>query len=683
MAYPSTIYFILSDDIKEDEGYELIVRSGKIILKAKNSSGLFYGVQTLRQMLPKEIESAFPNNKTAWVIKNVDIKDAPRFEYRGMHLDVSRSFFPVKFIKKYIDLIAFHKMNKFHWHLTDNQGWRLEIKAYPKLTEIGSRRTATVVGHTLDRNRLYDGKIHKGFYTQKEVREMIKYAAERHVEIIPEIDIPGHGTPMIAAYPELSCKKHDKPLDVTRDFGIFLEVLCPTEVTFNFLDGVFKEVAELFPSKYIHIGGDEVLKDEWASCASCKVLMKKNNLKDLHELQSYFVRRVEKIVNGYGRTIIGWDEILEGGMNKSAVIMSWRGMKGGITAAKGGHDVIMTPATHVYFDQYQSLSTDEPMSIHAISELKNVYSFNPHAPELSEKERSFIKGAQGNVWSEYIHDGKRVEYAVLPRMSALSEVIWSPHKKQNWQGFLGRLEGLFDRFDAMNLTASRAVYKVKITGDITPKGDMKMTLGVEGKNTIIRYTLDGSKPTWKSKIYKAPLVFSKSVTVRAVGQNTITGALYGDSILSFSQHLAFGKKIMVGAAVGSSILTDGLLGRDRIFQNAEWQSVWGKDFIGIIDLENSTGVHEVSVGMNAGLYRQLYPAKSFEILTSNDQKTWVSRGKLTAAQIENMGSVLTVKFKKAKARYVKLIAENNGKYFSPQYQEMRDTALHIDEISVK
>ncbi len=682
-ADKNTIIFKLSGTIKKAEGYEVLIEHDRVILTARNPSGLFYAVQTLRQMLPKEIESSFPNNTAAWVLSNVAISDAPRFEYRGMHLDVARSFFPVKFIKKYIDLIAFHKMNKFHWHLTDNQGWRIEIKAYPKLTEIGSIRKETVVGHTLDRNRLYDGKVHKGFYSQEEIKEIVKYAADRFIEIIPEIDIPGHGTAMIAAYPELSCKKDLGEVKVTQDYGIFLEVLCPTEVTFKFLEGVFKEIAELFPSKYIHIGGDEVLKDEWADCASCQILMKKNDLKDLHELQSYFVKRTEKIVAAYGRTIIGWDEILEGGMNKSAVIMSWRGMKGGIKAAKHGHDVIMTPSSHVYFDQYQSLSLDEPMSIHGFSNLKNIYHFNPISPELTAAEAKYIKGAQGNVWSEYIHDGARVEHAVLPRMSALSEVLWSPVKSQNWQSFLARIDPLLSRFDFMGLQASRAVYKVAAFATLLPNNDLKMTLNVEGQNMIIRYTADGSKPTWKSKIYKKPLVLNKSATIRALGQNTKTGQVFGDTLLSFDHHKALGKKIIINARRSSAILTDGLLARDRIFQNAEWQGVGGKDFIGTIDLEKPQEISEVSAGMNAGLYRQLYPAKSFEVLTSNDRKGWTSQGKLSEDEILAMGSKIILKFKPTKARYIKFIAENNGQYFSPQYQKMKDTGLYIDEISVK
>ena len=453
------IFLSLDNAISGDEGYTLSVTKDQVIIKAKKPAGLFYGVQTLRQLMPTEIESKSKLDQS-WKIAAVEIEDNPRFKYRGMHLDVARHFFPVDFVKEYIDLIAMHKMNTMHWHLTEDQGWRIEIKQYPKLTEIGAWRKETLIGHGGAKleDMTFDGKRYGGFYTQEEVKEIVAYAKERFVTVIPEIEMPGHSLGALAAYPELGCT--DGPFEVATRWGVFNDVYCPKEETFKFLENVLTEVFELFPSKYVHIGGDECPKKAWEESAFCQDLIKKEGLKDEHELQSYFITRMEKFINSKGRAIIGWDEILEGGLAPNATVMSWRGIKGGIEAAKQGHDVIMTPGSHCYFDHYQTEDKEnEPLAIGGFTSVEKVYSYEPVPEELTAEEAKYILGAQANVWSEYIKTPAHAEYMVLPRMTALAEVVWSPKSSRDWSGFTQRMDAQFKRFDELGFNYAKHMIK--------------------------------------------------------------------------------------------------------------------------------------------------------------------------------------------------------------------------------
>ncbi len=427
------------------EGYRLNVTSDAVTVEAKTPAGLFYGLQTLTQLL-------FGDHTSGWSVPVVQIVDAPRFAYRGMHLDVGRHFFPVAFVKKYIDLLAMYKMNKFHWHLTEDQGWRIEIKKYPKLTEIGAYRQETVMGKNFERfDRPYvgDGKPHGGFYTQDEVREVVAYARARYIDVIPEIEMPGHATAALAAYPEFACT--DGPFDVPTTWGIFEDVFCPKEETFQFLEDVLTEVIALFPSQYIHIGGDEVPKVRWQESEVAQEVISREGLADEDELQSYFIKRIESFLQAQGRRLIGWDEILEGGLAPDATVMSWRGMEGGIEAARQGHDVIMTPTSHCYFDYYQADPEQEPLAIRGLTPLEKVYSFEPVPEMLSAEDAEHILGAQGNVWTEYMATTDYVEYMVFPRMLALSEVVWSPPDLRNWEGFVQRLPDHLRHLDALGV----------------------------------------------------------------------------------------------------------------------------------------------------------------------------------------------------------------------------------------
>lgn len=439
---------------ENEEAYKLSVTPERIVITAPTPHGIFYGIQTLRQLLPPQIEyedpSLVPQN-IKWTIPVIEIYDYPRFEYRGMHLDVCRHFFPVKFIKHYLDLMAMYKMNRFHWHLTDDQGWRIEIKQYPKLTKVGAWRDSTLIGpYGTDR---YEHERYGGFYTQEEIREVVEYAADRYITVIPEIEMPGHASAALASYPWLGCNP-DKGYHVQSTWGVFEEIYCPSERTFTFLENVLTEVMALFPSEYIHIGGDEAPKTAWENSKLAQEVIKREGLKNEHELQSYFVTRIEKFLNAHGRQIIGWDEILQGGLAPNATVMSWRGIEGGIKAARQGHDVIMTPTSYCYLDYYQADKETEPLAIGGFTPLPKVYSFEPIPEALDKKEAQHILGAQANIWTEYIRSGNKVEYMAYPRAVAMAEVNWSEKEDRNWEDFLKRLQSQFERWEIMGVNAA-------------------------------------------------------------------------------------------------------------------------------------------------------------------------------------------------------------------------------------
>ncbi|WP_097127421.1 beta-N-acetylhexosaminidase [Spirosoma fluviale] len=431
------------------EGYTLTVSPKQIVITAEQPQGFFYGVQSLMQLMPTAVFSPTKVSGVAWTVPACTIEDQPRYGYRGSMLDVGRYFYPVAFIKKYIDLLAVHKMNTFHWHLTEDQGWRIEIKKYPKLTEISSIRPKTMVGHY--RDKVYDNKPYGGFYTQDEVRDVLKYAQERFVTVIPEIEMPGHSVAVLAAYPELGSSS-DKMLTPSPTWGVHDDVLFPREETFTFLENVLTEIIDLFPSQYIHIGGDECPKTQWKQSKFCQALMKEKGLKDEHELQSYFIQRIDKFVTSKGRRIIGWDEILEGGLSPNATVMSWRGINGGIAAARQNHDVIMTPTTYCYLDYYQADPKTQPVTIGGLLPIEKVYSFNPSVTDsLTAEQSKHVLGVQANVWSEYMPTTHSVEYMAYPRLLAVAETGWTPQDARNIDDFKQRLEVHKKRLDFLNV----------------------------------------------------------------------------------------------------------------------------------------------------------------------------------------------------------------------------------------
>ena len=453
----STIVFSLVKNDERKDAYRLEVASDKITITSASNEGLFYGMQTLLQLLPETKDVSL---STGFSIPELSIKDYPRFQYRGMHLDVGRHFFDVDYVKKYIDYLAYFKYNTFHWHLTEDQGWRIEIKRYPRLTSVGGFRNGTIIGHYPGTGN--DNTHYGGFYTQEQIKDVVKYAQDRFITIIPEIEMPGHASAAIAAYPQLSCfPDKSTPISdktpwagsrdgkqVQQTWGVFDDIFVPSEYTFKFLENVLDEVMQLFPSKYIHIGGDEAPKTYWKESAFCQKLIKEKNLKDEHGLQSYFIQRIEKYLNSKGRKIIGWDEILEGGLAPNATVMSWRGQEGGIAAAQQHHDVIMTPGTYCYFDHAQMKNSDS-LTIGGYLPLDTVYSYHPVPWELKESEAHYILGAQGNVWTEYMANPEKVDYMIFPRMSALSEVLWSPKDSRDITRFRSELPDLYKRYELL------------------------------------------------------------------------------------------------------------------------------------------------------------------------------------------------------------------------------------------
>jgi len=517
------------------EGYQLDVTAKSIIVRGKGA-GLFYGVQSLMQMMPEKKGQEID-------VPASTIKDYPRFKYRGMHLDVGRHFFSVAFVKKYIDLMSTYKLNNFHWHLTEDQGWRIEIKKYPKLTSVGSVRAGTIIGH--HPGVAADNTPYKGFYTQDEVKEVVAYAARKFINVIPEIEMPGHASAAIAAYPQLSCfPDRDTYIDPKapwsgsrkgkqpqQTWGVFDDVFAPTEYTFGFLEDVLDEVMALFPSKYIHIGGDESPKEYWKESPFCQQLIKDKGLKDEHELQSYFISRIEKYLNSKGRNIIGWDEILEGGLAPNATVMSWRGVEGGIAAAKLNHNVIMTPGSNgLYVDHAQSASPDEPVNIGGNSPYSKAYAYDPVPAELSEDQKKFIEGVQANIWTEYVENEAKLEYQVFPRMLALSEIAWSPVSRKDYKNFSEeRIPLHLARLDKSGVNFWVPVplgqSDKQIDGD-----EITADLKAPVLGSKVYYTLDGTRPSDVSSSVKTPLKISvpkgkklelKTIVITSTGKRSV------------------------------------------------------------------------------------------------------------------------------------------------------------------
>jgi len=432
------------------EGYMLDVRPGRIVARAPELAGLFYAVQTMRQLLPPEIFRAAPTGEMAWTLPSVTIEDYPRFSWRGAHLDVGRHFMPKEFVKKYIDLLALHKLNTFHWHLTEDQGWRLEIKQYPKLTDVGAWRKETLIGRQRGQEeRKYDGKRHGGFYTQEDAREIVAYAKERFVTVVPEIEMPGHSVAAIAAYPELGVT--GEPMEVATRWGVFSDILNAKPSTIQFMQNVLTEVMSIFPGRYIHIGGDEADKTKWKASPDIQARITELGLADEHELQSWFIRQMDAFLTAHKRRLVGWDEILEGGLAENAVVMSWRGTAGGIAAARAGHDVVMAPTGNTYLDYAQSRDPGEPVGQTALLTLDKVYAFDPVPDELEPQFAKHILGGQAQVWTEYMADAKAVEFMAFPRLAALAEAVWTPKARKDYTGFVARLGPHLERLRALDV----------------------------------------------------------------------------------------------------------------------------------------------------------------------------------------------------------------------------------------
>jgi hexosaminidase len=666
---------VLLDDNQTSESYQLDINPENIIIKG-DTTGIFYAFQTIIQLI---------NSQTAKTIKLpcLDIYDKPAFKWRGMHLDVSRHFFSVDFVKRYIDFLAMYKLNTFHWHLTDDQGWRIEIKKYPRLTQIGAFRKGSMVGKYSDSN--YDTVNYGGFYTQSEIKEVVAYAQKKHITVVPEIEMPGHSHAAIAAYPWLSCT--GKPQEVAKGWGVFEDVFCTKDSTLNFLQHILDEVVNLFPGKYIHIGGDECPKTRWKVCSNCQALIKKQNLKDEHELQSYFIKQIEKYLNSKGKQIIGWDEILEGGLAPNAAVMSWRGMEGGIAAAKEKHFVVMTPGTHCYFDHYQSSPSDEPLAIGGFTPLEKVYDFNPIPQELNTDEQKYILGAQANVWTEYILNEKQVEYMTMPRMAALAEVLWTMRVNKNETNFLIRLQDHFAKLDNLNVNYAKALYNVDYkVSPASQSKNLKLELSANNYLGDIYYTLDGSEPSEKSIKYSTPIELKKDMLVKSalfknhelkgkvVSRNyQINKATNKLPIFKYPPSKYYNKG-------GSFVLVNGETAKlPRI--NDQWLGWSGNDIEVVIDLEKLDEITSVEIGFLKEELNWIYLPKEITLLLSENGLEYKTVDTLFEKNIKNDRDCNFI-VNKQQAWFVKIIAKNHGKILSGKPGAGEDAWLFCDEIKI-
>ena len=677
----------LDPGIANKEGYVLTTTPEGISINGQTENGVFYGIQTLRKSIPAEAKGA------TILIPAGEIKDEPRFSYRGMHLDVGRHFFPKEFMKKYIDLLALHNMNTFHWHLTDDQGWRIEIKKYPKLTEIGSQRSRTVIGRNTQE---YDNTPYGGFFTQEEAKEIVKYAQERYITVIPEVDLPGHMLAALAAYPEMGCT--GGPYEVCPRWGIFEDVLCiGNDQTMQFLEDVMSEIIEIFPSKYVHIGGDEAPRTRWEKCPKCQARIKAEGLKaDKNHtaedrLQSYCMTRIEEFLNSKGRQIIGWDEILEGDVAPNATVMSWRGMEGGIKAAQLGHDVIMTPTSFCYFDYYQTADTkDEPLGIGGYVPIEKVYSLEPVPAALTEEQSKHILGAQANLWTEYIHSSEHVEYMILPRMAALAEVQWTQPEKKDFKDFTKRLARLMKFYQRDGFNYAKHVFDLKV--DFTP--DVAKKAVVVTLSTIddapIYYTLDGTEPTTASLKYTEPVSITETadfqaVVIRPEGKSKVVNkkisfnkATYCPIELTFqpSEKYKFG---------GAITLVDGMKGNDS-YATGAWLGFVGGDVEAIIDLGQETEIKRVATNAIVDMSAWIMGSTGLVVSVSDDNKEFrkvavkdiPAETNIDKKGVENYEII----FDPVKARYVKVVIKRSPALPKGHAGEGKAAYMFIDEIEV-
>jgi len=640
-----------SDHLKEF--YSLKITSEQILIQSYTKQGYFLALQTLIQLVRQYKDSG--------KIPAVTIEDQPEFAWRGMHLDVCRHFFTVEEVKKYIDYLAMYKLNTFHWHLTDDQGWRIEIKKYPKLTQAGAKRKESMTGAYADNT--FDGKPYGPyFYTQDQIRDVVKYAAGRHITVVPEIEMPGHALAALAAYPDLACTAG--PFEPATKWGVFDDVFCPKEETFRFLQDVLDEVITLFPSQYIHIGGDECPKTRWKECAHCQELIKKNNLKDEHGLQSYFIHRIEKYVNSKGRKIIGWDEILEGGLAPNAAVMSWTGIKGGIEAAKSGHFAVMTPGAYCYFDHYQGDPQTEPNAFGGFTPLDKVYSYHPIPEELNKDQAKYIMGVQANLWTEYILDFKQVEYMIFPRLMALSEVAWGTADPAHYKEFEGRVISHFKILDEMGVNYAKSIYNV--TGKVMSfNNGISYELSTSQNPTGIRYTLDGTVPTANSKRYRKVIPVPKSTTVKSAyfENSELKSAV---SSQEFTTSKTTGKKIILEhqpsenySFGGAFTLVDGIIGNGKQLGKT-WLGFQGKDVVATIDLGQKTQFNEIYFNTLENKGSWIHLAKSAQVFVADDLKNFILIKEIGTEEIKKAEGKIKLHVGNQNSKYIKVRIENAG-----------------------
>ncbi len=683
---------ILDTQLSHDnaEAYTLEVSAEGVTINGASAAGCFYGIQTLRKSLPVVSESIAEVQ-----LPPVVINDAPRFGYRGAHFDVSRHFFTVDEVKCFLDMLALHNINRMHWHLTDDQGWRIEIKKYPKLTEVGAYRPETVIGRNTGR---YDGTPHQGFYTQDEVRDIIAYAAERHITIVPEIDLPGHMQAALAGYPEFGCT--GGPYKVWQDWGVSDNVLCAgNDKTMQFVKDVLNEVVDLFPSEYIHVGGDECPKDQWKKCPKCQQRIRKEGLRAdgkhsaEERLQSYVIRFAENVLAERGRKMIGWDEVLEGGLAPNATVMSWRGEGGGIEAARMKHDVIMTPNTYCYFDYYQTANKNSvPLAIGGYLPIERVYSYEPMPKQLEPEYHAYITGVQANLWTEYIPTFSHAQYMELPRMAALCEVQWVKPEQKDFDAFVKRLPRLIDLYEKLGYNYAKHVFEVQSSFSTDTVNNAVVATYKTIDDSPIYYTLDGTDPTTASNLYTEPVLIKESCTIKASSFRGDQATFVTSETFNFSK--STGCPITMLQPIneqykyaGAITLVDGLLASDTEYQTGRWIAFYRNDMEAVIDLGEATSVNNVSFNVCVEKGAWIFNARKVEVAVSEDGENFVTVvNKEIPAQAESEPNEIyahSYDFEPATARYIKVKATPEHKIPSWHGGKGNPAFLFVDEIIVK
>jgi len=676
----NSIQLKISEEFNNNEAYQFNVSKKGLLIKGKTYQGVFYGLQTLKQLLTPKTIIKKP------ILNYVTINDAPEFGWRGMMLDVSRHFFPKDSVKKVIDILAMHKINKFHWHLVDGIGWRIQIDKYPELTKKGAWRK--VKEHKKpweDFEATYknsEGEVYGGFYTKDDIKEIVAYAAERYIDVIPEIEMPGHSEAALQCYPEFSCDGEGKS-------GVYC---AGNDGAFEFLQNIISEVVPLFPNEYLHIGGDEVGKASWLNCKKCQKRMQDENLENAEELQSYFVKRMEKFIHSKNKKLIGWDEILEGGLPERATVMSWRGFEGGIEAANAGHDVVMSPGSHLYFDHNQGKSEFEPPSWGGFNNLLKVYDFNPIPEDIAADKRHHILGGQANLWTEQIKTLSHAQYMMLPRLSALSEALWTNSNNKNKQEFIKKIDVHFDRFKALNynFAGSSLAPDYSVTYNRSTKAftlELKNELGINN----IRYTLDGSTPSINSELYTAPIRYKKPINLHA--QTFRKGEPIGFPLKKMFS-TGFGDKCKVTYTNAYNESYSGG-GEQALFNNKfanprgddpNWQGLPKKDFELLIDLGESNVLSYVGLNFfqHIGSTSVMLPTQ-VTISISEDGKTYKTILDEALETIKNRDPIIKrieTEFEKQNVSFIKITAKNRGQL--PEWHIRKgDAWVFIDEVTVK
>ncbi len=683
------VIFKTNKDLKK-EAYEINVTKKEVTISASSSAGFLYAIQSLRQLLPVEIESSKRVENIVWQVPSVSIKDGPRFPWRGLMLDLSRHFFDKEYIKETIDALSMHKMNILHLHLVDDQGWRIEIKKYPKLTEVGAWRVdqEDIPWNSRTENSPNAKGTYGGFLTQEELKEIVAYATLKGVEVVPEIEMPAHVSSAIAAYPELAC------FDTPKQIGVPSGALWPItdiycagkETTFEFLENVLLEVMEIFPSKYIHIGGDEATKTNWEKCPFCKKRIASEGLENVEELQSYFIKRMEKFINSKGKKLIGWDEILEGGLAPDATVMSWRGVKGGIEAAKHGNDVVMTPVGFCYFDYYQGPPEFEPIAGGSVLSVSKVYKFDPIVEDLTADQAKHILGGQANLWSEHIPTEKHSQYMIFPRITALSETVWSTKESRNWDNFSERLQTMLTRYNLLDINYAKSTFVIGSKAEVNSNNkSIALTLQNEYSNSDIRYVLDKNELSANATKFSEPITINKTTTLKAslFKNEQAVGRVFYDTI---TFHKAVSNQVDYKTAYhqkyqgsGAYNLVNTMRGTKN-FRDGRWQAWLNTSAEIIIDLEEPKPISKVTVGSMENQKNGIYFPTLMQVFVSADGINFekVTEFKRPFSETEEPElKDFKLSFKSRKVRFVKIntsIAQNA--------KNAKERWLFLDEILI-